>query len=149
MKTPITEKAKKLSLQGGFYYEINMVLDVINNNLLGYDCGRAAFLIHIKNLYEFFYGNVRGYRYVHAGHYIKKWGNKKPLSEVKLWKIKINQYLSHLTYERVTEKYTPLPFGDLYKHFRKLIIDFLGELPSEYLTPKLKELRESLKKQSI
>jgi len=145
MKKQVTEETKKILLDGGFEYEVKLMREAIamymERNL---DLYLSAFLLHLRNLYEFFYGSKKDY-YAHAGHYIKSWESRTATKEIKRWNTQINNFLSHLSYARVLEVYDYYPVTMLYIHYRGLVIDFLGELPEEYMTQKLKDLLESLK----
>ena len=150
----------KISLQRDFYYEITRMSEVINNPvLLIMDCGRVAFLTHLRNLWEFFYGNIKknnNQRIAHAGNFrqIKKWKKRKASEDmgdknIGKWYDKLCVYLSHLSYRRVEEEHNFPISMDLYQHFRNLIVDFLEDLPKKYKTDELEGLKEGLKNSTI
>ncbi len=147
-----------------FYYEVTCVRDTfyciqekkwaqpngrftIDNRLL------VDFLVHVRILYEFFYETGKKDT-SYATDFIKNWKVKEPLEGIKKWKIQINNYLSHLTYTRVTQaegkhSYELYPVDVLYYHFRNLTIEFLSNIPKEYaLKFNLKDLLEKLKEEN-
>ncbi len=111
----------------------------------------VAFLTHIRNLYYFFYegGNSD---WMSARHYLPKWREKIILpKDIKEYNIRIQHYLSHLSYRRADPdfkyKWKPLEVGLLYLHFRDLIIRFSKEVDEKYLTKRLKVLLRDIEKE--
>ena len=98
------------------------------------------FRTHFRNLYEFFYDQGNSDK-AHAFHFIQSWENKIAPTNIKRWNIKINQYLSHISYRRVTEIYNGWAVKEMYDHFITLINQFISELSEEFLTNELKSLK--------
>ena len=147
MKTP-SEDVRKRLLDGGFDYEARMMVEAlayINPDGSVPNIILVGLLTHIRNIYEFFYGSGKGNK-AYAGHYIGSWKNKKAPLKVKKWYIQINNYLSHLSYERVTGKYELYPINTICGHLLVLVKDFLNELPDKYMTTTMKELSKGLRK---
>jgi len=157
MKEQISEDIKKKSLDGSFEYEVRMLREgfyhimktgVRTPNSNRIDTSNMAlidFLVHTRILYDFFYGSGKG-NWSCAGHYKKSWKYKKPPKKIHKWNVQITHFLSHLSYVRITGKYEPYPIDLFYDHFRKLVIDFLSEVPDNYLTTKLKKTIRRIKK---
>jgi len=154
-----TEDEKK-QLLGHFAYEVRGMhgsysemikhhISVPNSNeIVVIEDFLISFIVRIRTLYEFFYESGNGDK-AYAVHYLPNWKIKKPLENMKEWKIQINNYLLHLSYNRVTgkagwgyKKYTP---NILYNHFRDLVIDFLNKLSEEYMNEGLQRLLKELK----
>lgn len=105
----------------------------------------VAFLTHIRALYYFFLGSNHKDE-VYAGDYVE-WNESN--SEMDSWREQINVFLLHLDYKRnEREKYKPYEILNLYTTFRGYIIKFIDKISkTEYITPKLKELGDSLKRE--
>ena len=159
MKRTITEDTKKKLLDTDFSYEFyNMrhtfyeMLRMGTRSPTGeinkiWNRDLIDFLVHIRIFWEFFYGNPESKDKAHAGHYLEDWKDKKSPSDIKEWKERINIFLSHLSYARITKTYKRYPIDFLYLHFRELAIDFLKNLPKEYLTENLGNLLKELEKE--
>jgi hypothetical protein len=107
-----------------------------------------SFLVHVRNLYEFFYKYNKSDK-VYAKNFITSWNIKNYDKKIDLFNIKINGYLNHLSYNRVEDKnfieWDPL---FLFNHFKLLIIKFLDELEEinkDYLIDDLISIREELR----
>ena len=138
----IDEDTKKVLLQRDFFYEVKIMKKCFSL-LSSYDSiyfepVLESFLVHIRNLYEFFYQDGNGDK-SHAQHFIKEWV-KVPDKKIKDFYIKINHYLSHLSYNRVIKIYEPWNIKRIYTHFKLLIKEFLKILPDKYLNKELKQL---------
>lgn len=156
-----TEETKKKLLEGGlggFYYEFSMMREGAilimscripnTNNIQAPNIMLVGFLTHIRNLYEFFYGSgEKGLAY--AGHYIKSWKDKKPSPDIRELYVRLQVFLSHLSYARTTKKWEPYPIDSLYFHFRDLTIEFLSNFPEESLPEKLNNLLKELEKEKF
>ena len=139
----ITQEDKRLFLERHFKQEVKMLLQsaVVYFNPKSYrsEVALESFLIHIRNLHEFFYEYGKK-KTAYALDYNKKWKIKEKLDELKIWIPQINNYLLHLGYERhlvESKPYKPYLVDKLYIHFRKLILDFWSELYKKYKTPDL------------
>jgi hypothetical protein len=150
MKTQITDDIKKGFLESHFSYEVRMIMEDIR--MINPNTGQVPnavlvdFLVHIRILYEFFYKFEKGNK-AHAGDYIESWKDKKSPPEIEKWNMQINNFLSHLSYERVNKKYNPYPVFMFYGYFGNLVINFLSELSDKYKTPSLKKLLEDLRQE--
>jgi hypothetical protein len=153
---PITEETKKTLLDGGFEYEVRMVIEDVRymatNGVPDINSGIIRIpnvilvdvLVHIRILFEFFYG-AENNENAHVKHYITNWDRDAP-EEIGRWHGQINDFLSHLGYARVTRNYSYYPVANLlYPHYKQLVIDFLTQLDNEYRTPKLAQLLEDLR----
>ena len=158
MKNKITDKIMKDLLDVDFYYEATCLRECLNYikiNIRGDkvpDFILVSFLIHLRNLYEFFYGSPNNSRYAHAGNYNPNWIKiEAPKGfEFGEWYNKLSTFLVHLSYKRRTLSHKKYPIFGFYPHFRELIIKFLRELDPKYNTNKLKfllrELEQEVKK---
>lgn len=109
-----------------------------------------SFLVHVRTLYEFFY-NSGGSNLAHAKDYLEGvWENPIELQGIERWNTQINNYLIHLSKERGLQKskpYTFYPIGVLYRHFKRLVIDFLHQLLKNTKNDILQSLLEDLEKE--
>lgn len=108
----------------------------------------VAFLVYIRNFYEFFYIFGKKDRAC-AQHYIKNWNEivKRPEGLRSIYE-QISRYSLHLSYKRDDKdgyKQYNIPY--LYEHFREVIITFLEKLPDK--TDILTKLLEDLKKAKL
>jgi len=147
----ITKKDKRLFLESHFSHEVELMVQsfllYVHPQLFRSEVVMEAFLIHVRNFYEFFYIN-EGKNNAHAVDYIPKWKVKKKLIGLKRWNTQINNYLLHLSYERNLQEskpYTEYKIDVLYNHFREVILDFWEELPKYYKKPYLTKLINNLK----
>lgn len=145
MPTTYSQEDKKTLLQRDFYYEVTIFKKSYEGGLFlsaqTFEVALDSFLTHFRNLYEFFYDGGNSDK-AHAFHFIESWRNKVPPSNIRIWNIKINQYLSHISYRRVTEIYSGWAVEEMYNHFINLINEFISELPSEFSNDELKRLNK-------
>jgi len=142
MNRRVDEDTKIVLLQRDFLYEVKTIEEDFKilkpRGFVFFEPILESFLMHSRNLYEFFYVGGNGDK-ARASHFVKEW-IKTPPDEIKKWIIRINQYLSHLSYNRVIEKYKPWDITFIYGHFKSLITEFLSGVPNSYLSPELKIL---------
>ncbi len=152
-KIPGKEKRKEF-LEQHFYYEVLLMRDAGKMIIQAYpnpisDHVKASFLLHIRNLYEFFYGyenpRVRDDTALAIDH--EGWEAKSVPEDIGPYHKPLHIFLSHLSYERDSEELTNrFPLLRLYNHFRMLTMGFLEKIDEEYPDSlKLKELKELLK----
>ena len=153
------EFENKRGLLKHFIYEVKMMRadffllnDIRYQNINGVIF--ESFLVHIRNLYEFFYKNVkfslRGQAYV--GHFVstKFVTEKEDNNIIKICREKINNNLSHLTYYRNNSEINWRYFHLIYNHFKKLIIQFLEKISEgKYANSELANLLKELKEEKI
>jgi len=155
MEYKIDDNLKKALLNDHFEYEFRRMREIFlymlnegirnKNQIITENFVLVAFLTHIRNLYEFFYkpGNID---WASAEHYISEWKSKRKLPEnIKNYNIRINHFLSHLSYRRVDTEFKPYEIDILYKHFEEILKYFFSLLPEKYKTPKIIKLLEDLK----
>jgi len=149
MKKEITDETRRKLVEGHFSYEVRGMMSAFNYRVSD---GRfpnivyVGLLTHMRNLLEFFYKHGNGDK-AHAEHFIPTLEIRKFPPEVEKENIQINNFLSHLSYVRVTKEYKHYKIDMLYNHLRELIINFLRELElqNKYFTQNLKKLLEEIK----
>ncbi len=147
-----SDEIKTSLINGHFYYEFKMIRGCIritkdlnpNSSYIQVpDFIAVAFFTHIRNLWEFFYGvNKNPSKEPRAIHYLPNW-NLKPSKDSRELYGRINDYLSHLSYERVTGTGPQLLsfFFVSYVHIKGLTKEFLENLPEKYFDKNLEELK--------
>ncbi len=136
----VTDETRK-ALLNHLFYEIKMIAEAKRIVLacklqLGSDPPNmcvVAYLTHLRNLYEFFYGSKNNSN-PRAAHYIL-W-EKTPPVELEEIKIKMNLYLSHLSYHRVGKDFKSWDMVWV-DHFEELFMEFMENIPKKYLDPSL------------
>jgi len=109
-----------------------------------------GFLLHARNLNEFYYYQSSRKDYARATDYIDKliWEKVRPkkTSEIKEQEIRINHELSHLTYNRIAGDGVEKQWdcGRLYNDYIMVTKCFLDNLPDKFFGDKLKGLKAEL-----
>jgi len=161
----ITDDKKKEILEVHFSYEVKSIKEIFEKEifipfdlkskklvkirLINLDCGRYAFLLHIRTLHEFFYGKEsKDNDTALVRHYLPNWKNKSIPNSIKTQYKLLHKFLAHLTYGRCDLK-NDFRDLELYNHYIRLVIIFLNKLPKrKYMTPNLKKLLKDLKQES-
>ena len=139
------------SLLKDFYYEIYWTRRIFRENRFVFEHPRLAFLLHLRNIHEFFHG--REFKdTVLVSQYLPSWQNKPIRKEIRDQISSLNKFVTHLTYSRHDSK-NDFNEPELYKYVRSLTIDFLTHLSkTRWITPNLnvflKELDQEVKGES-
>ena len=157
-----TKKEKIELLKEHFFYEITNLSQILEYADQLSQEGKTeqffkniiidSFLLHARNLFEFFYYDGDKKDYARASHFLdstKDWTKLRPDETTWLNKLKkrINSEVSHLTYNRISgtppEKYWRLNI--LYSDFVDIVKIFLENISKEYVSEPIMRLKKELK----
>jgi len=162
----IPSEEKKRLLIDHFCYEANEIIKTwkklikrssnkkyINENrsIKISDESRAAFLLHIRNLYEFFNKDRRNPDSALVIDYFPNWQKDKN-KEINKQIIHVHKFLSHLTYSRVDPNIeNSINDRKLFEYIIKLIERFVNDIEKEkrykeFITKKFKKLKRNIYK---
>lgn len=122
------------------WYEVNKIFenyDYFKNNLDDYTQVRIEnFLLHFRNLFDFFYPSETIYRdnmcvYDFIDNY-EEFDNKKIVEKDLDVKGKINKYLSHITYTRCSSEFPKWQIEKIMEGTVKTVEAFYDALPEDY-----------------
>ena len=160
MSTMPTQKEKKTFLNEHFLYEIQMMKNVVyyfhdlkkQDQLTHFHMNLIIddFMLHARNLYEFFFHDKDQEDHARAQHFMKEgiqWKDIKPekTSWIKKLEVRANLEVSHLTYRRIsgTPPEKAWDFMTMYIEFHDITHKFLLNVSEEYLGQEIIEFRDN------